>query len=293
MTASQTVLSPVFSCSAGNAIQEPFDIGIEFSSLIDRSKSPTPQPDDVCLARLRRYPQYNYAVWECLFNETQRLSGDLRYSTRKSSSQPLRQAIASIYSCSDEGLEAVTTADADSLNILQDTSTTKTPAVYAFVHSPIATRQVYTQSEDNWFKNNIIWLLFVIIGGVCLIFFIIYAIMRLSRYAKKTENIKKDVETAQKEIEDMEQYGEKRRDVEVGYVANPLAISLEQQQAIAEQTDEEKIARKKQLLEAQQADSVERQEVIGALENDVDAQLAALEALRKKAGAKHGGAVPQ
>jgi len=54
-----------------------------------------------------------------------------------------------------------------------------------------------------------------------------------------------------------------------------------------------KIARKKQLLEAQQADSVERQEVIGALENDVDAQLAALEALRKKAGAKHGGAVPQ
>jgi hypothetical protein len=292
LTAAQTILSPVFSCSVGDGIIEPFDVNVQLSSLIDRSMKPSPAPTDVCLAVLSRHPEHNYAVWQCLFTDEQRQSGDLRYSTRQSTTQSLREAISFISQCYDPTLSKVVSTQAnyqddDIFSMLQDTTievTTKVPAVYAFIHQPVNTGQVYLPSADTFFKNNIIWLLFVIIGAICLIFFLVYAVSRLSRYSNKTDKIKDEIDNTEKEIAEMEQYGEKRRDQEVGYVANPLAISLEQQKALEDTTSEEKLARRQQVLEAQQLDSAERKEVIDTLEADNAQALAALEALRRKAG---------
>jgi hypothetical protein len=297
LTSAQSVVSPVFSCSVGSGIIEPFDVSVQLSSLIDRSMKPTPAPSDICLAKLHRYPEHGYSAWMCLFTDDQRKSGDLRYSTRQSTTQSLREAISFISQCYDPDLSKIvdvsnsssqdpSTLEADQFTMLdsEDTMTTKTPAVYAFIRQPTNSGQVFLPSEDTFFKNNIIWVLFVIIGGICLIFFLFYAVIRLSRYSNKTDKIKDEIDNTEKEIAEMEQYGEKRRDQEIGYVANPLAISLEQQKALEDITSEEKLARRQQVLEAQQLDSAERKEVIDTLEADNAQALAALDALRKKAG---------
>eukprot|EP00461_Guttulinopsis_vulgaris_P002570 UN02571 len=143
LTAVQTVLSPVMTCTAGSGIIEPFTVPIEVSSLVDRTvMTPTIAPQDICLARLRRYPQFNYAVWECLYTDEQRKSGQLQYSVRQSDTQPLKQAISSITTC----------ADSDVIG---------SSAIYAFIHQPVSTKQVYKMSLDTFLKDNII--------GLCLL----------------------------------------------------------------------------------------------------------------------------
>eukprot|EP00461_Guttulinopsis_vulgaris_P001322 UN01322 len=274
LTAVQTVLSPVMSCRAGDGIVEPFSVPIEVSSLIDRTvMSPTIQPRDVCLARLRRYPEYNYAVWECLYTDEQRKSGQLQYSVRQSDTQPLRLAISAITQCYDEDLST-------------SSSSGKVPAVYAFIHQPVQTGQVYKQSLDTFLKDNIIWILIAVVGGVFVIFVLIYAIMRLSRYANKTKDVKKEIERTEEELNQMEQGNHIKRDDEIILQANPMSIALQHQNQLAKESDPEEIERKKREQEEAQLDAVERQQYIANIETANQDDLQRLEQLRAKANNK-------
>ena len=96
LTAAQTVLSPVFSCSTGDGIAQPFTTNVGITSLFDRSASPQPVPEDVCLARLRRFPEHNYVTGQCLFNDTACKGSNTQYTIRQTTTAPINNATSYI-----------------------------------------------------------------------------------------------------------------------------------------------------------------------------------------------------
>src|SRR5690606_33440795 len=109
LTSAQTVLSPVFSCAVGAGINEPLDVPFTVTSSIDRVARPG--PTDVCLARLRRFPNSNYAVWECIYDEEQRMQGG-QYSVRPTTDIPISTATSVVSTCVDSDLSTYA-VDAD------------------------------------------------------------------------------------------------------------------------------------------------------------------------------------
>jgi len=268
MTFAQTVLSPAISCRAGDGIVEPFEAPLLLQANIDRTVSPA--YEDVCLARLRRFPELNYEVWECLFTEAERTSGDTAYSVKADPSVQPNLVSSYITTCSDPDAAG-------------------SQAIYAFIHSPTASSQVYTRSTDTFWRDNVVWIMLGIAGGLLLLAGIIYTISRLTRYSGKLEKAKVEVAALETEVATMEQHGGQtgRKDDQVMMTANPLAIQLETLQKKFDDKDRE-LQQERNMQLAQK--SAERQIIIEQLAAETEKNLAELERMKARLNATTGAA---
>ncbi len=268
LTFAQTVLSPAMSCAVGAGVPQPFNQPVYIQSNVDLSANPS--YEDICLARLRRFPDKNYNVWTCLLSDVER-------KTPAGSVKPDPTVRPSLVS--------------GTINTCVDSDMAGQPAIYAFIHQPLPARQMYSRSSNTFWRDNVVYIMLGATGVLLVICALTYCCHRLTRYKGKEEEINKEVKELENIVADMEQFGGTAgaRDEEIAVTSNPLAIQLAD---LRQHADPNKQKRAEELRAQQEAQSAERQTVINELAQAREREIQALEALRAQtlAGAAGGSA---
>lgn len=246
LTAAQSILSPVFKCHAGAGIVQPFSQPIYVQSNIDLHT--VSSHDDVCLARLRRFPSLGYDVWECVYTIAQRTSGNMAYKVKADPTVQPSLVSSSIRTCKDPDIDD--------------------DAVYAFILAPLPAKQMYARNSMTWVRRNIVYIMLGCTGALFLICAIFYGLSRLARYRKKIEKVDAEIKKMEDAVADLEMFGTSSllTDESVRLTSNPLATPV---QDLAKRYSPDELKAKEERYLAEKAASAERQQVIGQLNTSI------------------------
>jgi hypothetical protein len=169
----ETLLSPAFMCVVDNTTQQPFQINaVEYRADIDSTREPITggARPDVCLARLTRFEDLDYARWECLQNPAQRTATGL---AREDSATPYRLQEA-IPDC----------------GMVEAGEVMSNGAVYGYIHAPYPASEMVPASKT-WVERNTLGILMISLTLVILIILVFYFAKRLHRYREKYQRERK------------------------------------------------------------------------------------------------------
>lgn len=177
---SQTVLSPAFHCSIGNATVA---LNMTFSATIDILQS-LDVTNDVCLGYVQRFPSLGgYSRWVCVWSSVQ-----ARSQLPPVSRDALRRDQA--------------------LGLIPDCGDSEDGKIFAFIHSPLPRpAELSVIVSKSWAEQNLLLLIILALFTTALIIVILFFLKRLNRYRAKYWAERAAVDKLQEEVLEMEEYG--------------------------------------------------------------------------------------
>jgi ribosomal protein L29 len=261
-TMAQTLLSTPFECLVDKSVKPVFSVPMTYTASIDLQL----QPDyaDVCLATLKTDAKMNFQWWECIYNShSEREANPVR--PKSFDGQPPRTVISNFDRCNVDG------------------------TIWAFIYSP----RPYGQGNRDyttWAQDNMMELIFGLLGGIAFVSLVFFSGSRLTRYRKKYHQERENVKKMEEEVTEMEQFGGQAgtltKDEEVAMTANPLVRQMKDMQ---KRLDAKELAMRQAEQDARLAESEVRQLHINELASDRDDLAAELEALKQQLAAQQKG----
>jgi len=241
-----TLLTSTFECVTEQNVVEPFAVNLTYTATLDIDLwGPQPAPIDyldVCLARLVESTDSAFRRWECVHGDS--LADRNNYPVHPDgSSLNFKEVTGSFHSCSTAG------------------------TVYGFVYVPREIPAPIIPIEEDWWVNNILYVLLVFVLAVAFIAAVFYTGKRLHRYRLKYHEERAAVDRMQDEVNTMEQFGGRagNKDDEVALTDNPLVMQMADMQR---KLDAKDIEMEEASIAEMEAESDIRQDHIVALKDD-------------------------